>query len=62
MELTVTITCDPELDFLKLNCVMSAEWSRLDSLPPFLSCRELCVQGDTDISVINSYGYIISGT
>jgi hypothetical protein len=32
LELTVTVTCDPELDFLKQNWVMSAEWSTLDSL------------------------------
>jgi hypothetical protein len=33
LELTVTVTCDPELNFLKQNGVMSAEWSTLDSLP-----------------------------
>jgi hypothetical protein len=45
LELTLTVTCDPELDFkkdeiivtfLKQNWVMSAEWSTLDSLRPFL--------------------------
>jgi hypothetical protein len=36
LELTFTVTCDPELDFLKQNWVTSAEWSRLDSLCPFL--------------------------
>jgi hypothetical protein len=57
-ELTVTVICDPELDFLKENWVMSAEWSTLDSLRPFLSCTEICVRGNTDISGINSYGYM----
>jgi hypothetical protein len=52
MQLTVTITCDPELDFLKQNRVMYAEWSILDSIPPFLSCREICVQVNTNISAI----------
>jgi hypothetical protein len=41
---------------------MSAEWSTLDSLPPFLSCTEIYVRCYTDISAINSYGYIYSGT
>jgi hypothetical protein len=36
LQLTFTVTCDPELDFLKQNWVMSAEWSTLDSLHPFL--------------------------
>jgi hypothetical protein len=62
LQLTVTVTCDPELDFLKQNWVMSPEWSTLDSLPPFLSCTEICVQGNTDISAINNYVYMISGT
>jgi hypothetical protein len=58
LELTVSVTFDPDLDFLKQNCVMSAEWSIRDSLPPFLSCTEICVRGNTDISGINRYGYI----
>jgi hypothetical protein len=58
LELTVKIKYDPELDFLKENLVMSAEWSTLDSLRSFLSCTELCVRGNTDISAINSYGYL----
>jgi hypothetical protein len=58
LELPVTVTCDPELYFIKQNWVMSAEWSTLDSLPPFLSCREICFRGNTDISAINIYGYI----
>jgi hypothetical protein len=33
LQLTVTFTCDPELDFLKQNWVMSAEWCTLDKLP-----------------------------
>jgi hypothetical protein len=44
LELTVTVTYDPELDFLKENWVMSADWSTRDSLPPFLSCTEICVR------------------
>jgi hypothetical protein len=58
LQLTLTVTCDSELDFLKQNWVMSTEWSTLDSLPPFLSCAEICVLGNTDFSGINSYGYI----
>jgi hypothetical protein len=58
MELTVTVIYDPELDFLKENWDMSAERSTHDSLRPFLSCTEICVRGNTDISEINSYGYM----
>jgi hypothetical protein len=32
-KLTLTVTCDPELDFLKQNWVMTAEWSTPDSIP-----------------------------
>jgi hypothetical protein len=35
---------------------MSAERSTRDSIPPFLSCTEICVRGNTDIFAINSYG------
>jgi hypothetical protein len=58
LQLTITVICDPELDLLKENWVMSAEWSTLDSLRPFLSCTDICGRGNTDISGINSYGYI----
>jgi hypothetical protein len=58
MQLKFTFICDPELDFLKQNWVISAEWSTLDSLRPFLSCTEICVLSDTDISAINNYGYL----
>jgi hypothetical protein len=64
LELQVTFTCDAELELyvlyliLKQNWVMSARWSTLDSLPPFLSCTEICVLVNTDIYAINSYGYI----
>jgi hypothetical protein len=34
LQLTVTVIYDPELDFLKQNWVMTAEWSTLDSLRP----------------------------
>jgi hypothetical protein len=37
LKLTVTFIYDPELDFLKKNWVMCAEWNTLDSLRPFLS-------------------------
>jgi hypothetical protein len=30
LELKVTVKYDPELDFLKQNWVMSAEWDKLD--------------------------------
>jgi hypothetical protein len=53
LELTVTVTSDSELVFLKQNWVMSAEWSSRYSLPPFLSCTEICVRGNTDNSSIN---------
>jgi hypothetical protein len=43
LEITLTVTFDPELDFLKQNCVMYAEWSTLDSHAPFLFCTEICV-------------------
>jgi hypothetical protein len=33
MKLTFTVPCDQELDILKQNWVMSAEWSTLDLLP-----------------------------
>jgi hypothetical protein len=36
LQLTVKVTYDPELDFLKQNWVISAEWSTIDSLPLFL--------------------------
>jgi hypothetical protein len=52
LQLTVTFTFDKELDFLKQNLFVSAEWSRLDSLPPFLCCTEICVRVITDISGI----------
>jgi hypothetical protein len=42
LELTFTVTCDPELDFLKQNWVMSAECSKLDSLP-HSSLAQRCV-------------------
>jgi hypothetical protein len=58
LELAVTFTYDPKRDFLKQNWVMTAEWSTLDSLSPFLSCTEICVRYNTDISAINSNGYI----
>jgi hypothetical protein len=58
LRLTVTVTFDPELDFLKQNWVMSAEWSARDSLPPLLCCTEICVRVNTDISAINLYVYI----
>jgi hypothetical protein len=56
LELPVTVTCDSDLDLyvlyviLKQHWVMSAEWSTRDSLPPFLSCTEIGVRGNTDIS------------
>jgi hypothetical protein len=58
LELTHTVICDPELDFLKQNWFMSAEWSTLDSLPhSFLAQRY--VSGEiSDSSAINSYGYM----
>jgi hypothetical protein len=58
LQLTFTVNSDPELDFLKENCVISADCSTLDSLPPVLSCTEIFVRGKTDLSAINSYGYI----
>jgi hypothetical protein len=58
LELTVTVIFDPELDFLKLNWVMSAEWNTLDSLRAFLSCTEICVRVCIDIPGINSYVYL----
>jgi hypothetical protein len=58
LQLTVTVKFDPGLEFLKQNWIMSAEWSTFDSLHPFLSCTEICVRGNTDISAINSYVYI----
>jgi hypothetical protein len=58
LQLTVTLICDPELDFLKQKWVMSSERSTLDSLRPFLPWTKICVRGITDISGINSYGYI----
>jgi hypothetical protein len=58
LQLTVTVTSDQELDILQQNRFMSAEWRTLDSLPPFLSCTEICVRGNTDISAINSDDYI----
>jgi hypothetical protein len=58
LQLTVTVTYDAELDSLKQNWVMSAEWITLDSFRPFLSCTGICVRGNTDISGINSYGYM----
>jgi hypothetical protein len=42
--------------------VMSAEWSTLDSLLPFLSCTEICGRGNTHISGFICYGYIWSLT
>jgi hypothetical protein len=54
LQLTIRVTCDPELDFIKQNWVMSAEWSTLDSLPPFLSCTEKKSRVYTDISAIHS--------
>jgi hypothetical protein len=62
LELIVTVTCDPDIDFLKQNWVMSAEWSTFDSLRPFLFFSEICVRGNTDIFGINSYGCMRSGT
>jgi hypothetical protein len=53
LELSVTVTSYPELDFRKQNCVMSAEWSTLDSIRPFLSYTAICVRGNADISGIN---------
>jgi hypothetical protein len=38
--------------------VISAECITLDSLPPVLSCTEICVRGNTDLSPINSYRYV----
>jgi hypothetical protein len=58
LQLTVTVTSDTELDFLKENGVISAEWGTRDSLPPFLSCTRICVRGNTDISRINIYVYM----
>jgi hypothetical protein len=52
LKLKFTVTYYPELDFLKQKWVMSAEWSRLDSIRPFPSCTEICVRGNTDISGI----------
>jgi hypothetical protein len=43
LQLTVTVTFDPELDYFKQNWFMTAEWSTRDSLIPFLSCTEICV-------------------
>jgi hypothetical protein len=38
LQLTITVTCVKDLDFLKQNWVMSAEWSTFDSIPQlFLS-------------------------
>jgi hypothetical protein len=58
LQLTVTVICDTELHFLKQNWVIFAEWSKLESLRPFLSCTEICVRVNTDISAINLYVYI----
>jgi hypothetical protein len=58
LQLTVTVILYPELDILKQNLIMSAEWSTRDSLPPFLSCTEICVRGKTEIFAITSYVYI----
>jgi hypothetical protein len=44
LQLTTTVTFDPELDLLKQNWVMSAEGSTRDSFPPFFSCTEICVR------------------
>jgi hypothetical protein len=52
LQLTVTVTCDPELDYLKQNWFRSAEWGTLDSFRPILSCTEICVRVNTDISGI----------
>jgi hypothetical protein len=52
LELTVTVKFDPELDFLKQNLVMSAEWVTRDSLPHFLSCTEIFVRGCRDVAGI----------
>jgi hypothetical protein len=52
LELTVTVTCYTELDFLKQNWVMSEEWSTRDSLRPIVSCTEIFVWSNTDISAI----------
>jgi hypothetical protein len=62
LELKFTFKYDPELDFLKQKWVMSAECSRIDSLRPFILCTYICVRGNTDISGINSYGYLWSET
>jgi hypothetical protein len=35
LQLTITVTIDPEIDFLKQNWLMSAEWRTLDSIRPF---------------------------
>jgi hypothetical protein len=53
LPLKVTVTCDPELDFLKSNWVISAEWSTLHSLPHFLpsSLAQRYVSGVIDISL-----------
>jgi hypothetical protein len=58
LELPVTFTSYMELDFLKQNLFMSAEWGKPDSLPPFLSCTEICVRRNIYIAGINNYGYI----
>jgi hypothetical protein len=50
LQLTITVIYDPELDFLKQNWVMSAEWGTSDSFPPFLSCTEICV-GEIETSL-----------
>jgi hypothetical protein len=49
LNLNFMLTCEPELDFLKQNWDMSAEWNTLHSLRPSLSCTEICVKSNTDI-------------
>jgi hypothetical protein len=58
LQLTVAVIYEPEPDILEQNWVMSAECFTLDSIRPFLSCTGICVLGNTDISAINSYGYM----
>jgi hypothetical protein len=58
LQLTFRVTYDPELDFLKQNWVMSAEWSKFDSLPQSSLAQRYVFRGNTDISKINIYGYM----
>jgi hypothetical protein len=54
LQLTFTVTFDPDLELLQENWFISAEWGTLEKLPPFLSSTETCVRVNIDISGIKS--------